>query len=74
MDQSRSSASPSGSGDLNASINPLAPPPQAALADQGLSQFLAAQTQLMSTVMQSMNQMMTQEDQAAAALVGMVDQ
>lgn len=74
MDQTSSLASHSGSVGPNASADPLAPPPLATLTDQGLSQFLAAQTQLVSTIMQSMNQMMAQQNQVAAALVSMVDQ
>lgn len=74
MDQTSTSASFSGSEDPNASVSLPAPPPPASVADQGLSQFLAAQTQLMSTVMQSMNQMMNQQNQAAAALVNLVNQ
>ena len=74
MDQSRSSASLSESEGPNAGIDPTAPPPPAAPTDPNLNQFLAAQTQLMSTVMQNMNQMMAQQNQAAAALVSLVDQ
>lgn len=58
MVQTRDTVSQVDSVDLN---TPL-PPPLTASVDQGLGQFMAAQTQLM---MQNMNQIMTQQNRTA---------
>ena len=71
MVQTRTSASPVDPVDLN---TPPPPPPPAATADQGMSQFMAAQTQLMNSMMQNMNQMMNQQNQTATALLAMMNQ
>ena len=49
-------------------------PPPAAHADQGLGQFIAAQTQLMNAMMQNMNQMINQQNQTTATLLAMLNQ
>ena len=53
---------------------PPPPPPPAAPADQSTSRFLAAQTQLMNTMMQNMSQMIAQQNQTPAALIAALNQ
>lgn len=68
MVQTRNTASQVDPVDLNT------PPPPTTVADQGLGQFMAAQTQLMNAMMQNMNQMLNQRNQTAATLVAMLPQ
>ena len=71
MVQTRSSASQDDPVDPSL---PSPPPPPAATSDPSLGQFMAAHAQLMSTMMQNMNQMMAQQSQATAALLAMMNQ
>ena len=62
------------SDDANANVNASGQSPVPGAADPTMAQFLAAQTQLMSVMMQNMNQVMTLQNQTAEALFNMMNQ
>ena len=62
------------SDDVNANVNASGQSPVPGAADPTMAQFLAARTQLMSVMMQNMNQVMTLQNQTAEALFNMMNQ
>ena len=74
MQMVRTRQSPGQDEPVDPSLSPPPPPPPPAATDPGLGQFMAAQTQMMSAMMQSMSQIVAQQNQTSAALLAMLNQ